>query len=169
MKSRCIFCSKDGHSLGRCFMFQEKSYAERKRFISEKGLCNLCLSKGHFASKCQRGRKCFVAGCGRRHHPLLHSSELKQNKQDGDSTKANEVKDQEAQAEPEAKGPNAQTGHCGATDTMKRQARLRAIPVKVFSRDSSREKTTYAIRDEGSNATLVKESYERAGFGRSTY
>ena len=156
MKSRCIFCSKDGHSLGRCFMFQEKSHAERKRFISEKGLCNLCLSKGHFASKCQRGRKCFVVGCSRRHHPLLNSSELKQNKPDGDSTKANEVKDQEAQAE--AKGPNAQTGHCGATDTMKRQVCLRVIPVKVFSRDSSREKITYATCDEGSNATLVKES-----------
>ena len=77
-------------------------------------------------------------GCGRRHHPLLHSSELKQNKQDGDSTKANEVKDREAQAE--AKGPNAETGHCGATDTTKRQVCLRFIPVKVFSRDSSREK-----------------------------
>ena len=148
MKSKSIFCSKDGHSLGSCSMFQEKSYAERKRFLSEKGLCNLCLSKGHFASKCQRGRKCFAAGCGRRHHPLLHSSELKQNKQDGDSTKANEVKDQEAQAK--AKGPNAQTGRCGATDTMKRQVCLRVIPLKVCSRDSSREKITYAIRDEGS-------------------
>ena len=102
---RCIFCSKDGHSLGRCFMFQEKSYAERKRFILEKGLCKICLSKGHFASKCQRGRKCFIVGCGRRHHPLLHSSKLKQNKQDEDSTKANEVNDQKAQAE--AEGPNA--------------------------------------------------------------
>ena len=137
-------------------MFQEKSRAERKRFVREKGLCNLCLSKEHFASKCQRGRKCFVDGCGRRHHPLLHSSELKQSKQDEDSTKASKVKDQEAQAEPT--GPNAQTEHCGATDAAKRQVCLRVIPVKVFSRDSSKEKITYAIRDEGSNATLVKES-----------
>ena len=64
IKSKCIFCSKDGHSLGRCFMFQERSYAERKKFVSEKGLCNLCLSKGHFANS-QRGRKCFVARCDR--------------------------------------------------------------------------------------------------------
>ena len=56
MKSTCIFCSKDGHSLSRCFMFQEKSHAERKRFVREKGLCNLCMSKRHFVSKCQRGR-----------------------------------------------------------------------------------------------------------------
>lgn len=87
---------------------------------------------------------------------MLHSSELKQSKQDEYSTKASEVKDQEAQPEPT--GPNAQTGHRGATDTAKRQVCLRVIPVKVFSRDSSKEKITYAIRDEGSNATLVKES-----------
>ena len=35
---------------------------------------------------------------------------------------------------------------------------MRVIPVKVFSRNSSKEKITDAIRDEGSNATLVKES-----------
>jgi hypothetical protein len=32
------------------------------------------------------------------------------------------------------------------------------IPVKVFNRDNSREKITYAIRDEGSNTTLIRES-----------
>ncbi|CAB4027382.1 Hypothetical predicted protein, partial [Paramuricea clavata] len=42
--------------------------------------------------------------------------------------------------------------------TAKRQVCLRVIPVKVSSRDNSREKITYAIRDEGSNTTLVKES-----------
>ena len=35
---------------------------------------------------------------------------------------------------------------------------MRVIPVKVSSRDNAREKITYAIWDEGSNTTLVKES-----------
>ena len=83
------------------------------------------MSKRHFASKRQRGRKCFVDECGGRDH---------------------HHKDQDAQAEPT--GPNAQTGHCAATDTAKRQVCLRIIPVKVFSRDSSKEKITYAIRDD---------------------
>ena len=30
--------------------------------------------------------------------------------------------------------------------------------MKVFGKDGSREKVTYAIRDEGSNMTLIKES-----------
>ena len=43
---------------------------------------------------------------------------------------------------------------------MQRQGQvcLRVIPVKVFSQDNGRKKITYAIRDEGSNTTLVKES-----------
>ena len=94
-------------------MFQEKSYAERKKFVSEKGLCNLCLAKGHFASKCQKGRKCFIAGCGRQHHPLLHSTESNQSKQEEDSTKVD--KDQESTAKP--KGLNAQNGHSGTADS----------------------------------------------------
>ena len=150
MKLKCIFCRKEGHSLGKSYMFQEKSYAERKKFVSKKGLCNLCLAKGHFASKFQKGRKCFIAGCGRRHHTLLHSTEYKREE---DSTKVD--KDKESTAKP--KGLNAQNGHCGTADIAKRQVCLRVIPVKVSGRDNSREKITYAIRDEGSNTTLVKE------------
>ena len=140
MKLKCIFCSKEGHSLGKCYMFHEKSYAERKKFISEKGLCNLCLAKGHFASKCQKGRKCFIAGCGRRHHPLLHSTESNQSKREEDSTKVDKDKDQESTAK--LKGLNAQNGHCGTADIAKRQVRLRVIPVKVSSRDKPEKKST---------------------------
>ena len=53
---------------------------------------------------------------------------------------------------------NVQTGHCGATGTVKNRVCLRVIPVKVFGKDKGREKITYAIRDEGSNTTLIKES-----------
>ena len=58
----------------------------------------------------------------------------------------------------------AQTGHCGTTGTEKKQVCLQVIPVKVFGRDNGQEEITYAIRDEGSNTTLVKESLaERLG------
>ena len=33
----CSFCSKSGHSREKCFKLEEKSYAERKKFVSEKG------------------------------------------------------------------------------------------------------------------------------------
>ena len=151
-KVKCFFCSKDGHTVEKCYKFQEQSYLERKKFVSVKGLCNVCLTKGHFANKCQRGRNCFIAGCGKRHHPLLHSNEPNERRSKGESDKGKEKESTET------KVPDAQTGHCGASDMMNRQVCLRVIPVKVFSRDNNREKITYAIRDEGSNTTLVKES-----------
>ena len=145
-KLKCYFCEKNGHAIERCFKFQEKSYEDRKAFVSRKGLCNLCLSKGHYASKCKRTQGCFIPECGKRHHPTLHPFEVKVKaaKQDKESQHG-EVQE-------------AQTGHCGAAETLKKQVCLRVVPVKVFGKDGGVEKVTYAIRDEGSNTTLVKES-----------
>ena len=157
-KMKCLFCSKDGHTVERCYKFQERSYLERKKFVSVKGLCNICLTKGHFANKCQKGRSCFVAECGRQHHPLLHSDESTGKVLGDKSTKG---KEREPTEKKSMDVPDAQTGHCGASDAMKKQVCLRVVPVKVFSQDNSREKITFAIRDEGSNTTLVKESLVR--------
>ncbi len=78
-----------------------------------------------------------------------------------------ENRNEEKKPDPPA-APTAyvQTGHCGATGTVKNRVCLRVIPVKVFGKDKGREKITYAIRDEGSNTTLVKES-QRIEFGRT--
>lgn len=46
MKSTCIFCRKDGHSLGRCFMFQE-NHTLKERDSSGKRDCAI--------SVCRRG------------------------------------------------------------------------------------------------------------------
>ena len=76
-KLKCYFCEKNGHAIERCFKFQEKSYEDRKAFVSRKGLCNLCLSKGHYTSKCKRTQGCFIPECGKRHHPTFHPVEVK--------------------------------------------------------------------------------------------
>jgi hypothetical protein len=41
---------------------------------------------------------------------------------------------------PVAPTGNVQTGHCGATGTIKNRVCLRVIPVKVFGKDRSCEK-----------------------------
>lgn len=152
-KLKCSFCEKDGHTIERCFKFQQKSYDDRKSFVSKNGLCNLCLSKGHYASKCKKTHGCFIPTCGKRHHPMLHPVTTNQDK---------EVKDDKEVQVPKTDKPAqvqmAQTGHCGATRTLNKSVCLRVIPVKVFWKDNGIEKVTYAIRDEGSNTTLVKES-----------
>ena len=157
-KVECLFCSKDGHTVEKCYKFQKQSYLERKKFVSIKGLCNICLTKGHFASQCQKGRNCFIAGCGKRHQPLLHMTESNDKGSECGPVKAGE---KESIGTKDMKVPDAQTGHCGASDARKRQVCLQVIPVRVFSQDNSHEKVTYAIQDEGSNTTLVKESLAR--------
>jgi hypothetical protein len=154
-RMKCVCCGKDGHSLEKCYKFQDKSYDERRKFVLEKGLCNLCLAEGHFANKCQRGHKCIVPGCGKRHHPILHTTDDNQRRQEKKVSETCKDKEKDSSAEPEVL--NAQTGHGGANDVRK-QVCLRVIPVKVFNRGNSREKITYAICDEGSNTTLIKES-----------
>ncbi|XP_028412570.1 uncharacterized protein LOC114535462 [Dendronephthya gigantea] len=107
VKPKCIFCKKDGHNIGKCFKFQEKTYDERKSFVSKNGLCNLCLSKGHYVNKCRKTHGCLVPGCGKRHHPMLHPV----------STNSAPKADRSTQ------GATAQTGHCGATGTLKKPER----------------------------------------------
>ncbi len=68
-------------------------------------LCNVCLTKGHSANKCQRGRNCFIAGCDKRHYPLLHSNE-KARRSEGESDKGREKESTETKS---TKVPDAQT------------------------------------------------------------
>ena len=63
-----------GQSLYR-EMLQGKPYEERQTIVNTKRLCYLCLEKGNIASNCKNGPGCFVPGCGKRHHPMLHPVE----------------------------------------------------------------------------------------------
>jgi hypothetical protein len=136
-RPKCLFCDRDGHTIEKCFKFQGKSYEERKRIVNTRRLCNLGLCKGHFASNCKRSRGCFVPGCGKRHHPMLHPAETaKFGKKDVPENQNEERK----LDSPVAPTGNVQTGHCGATGTIKNRVCLRVIPVKVFGKDRSCEK-----------------------------
>ena len=154
-RPKCLFCDRDGHTIEKCFKFQGKPYEERKSIVNTRRLCNLCLGKGHFASNCKRSRGCFIPGCGKRHHPMLHPAETAKDGKKDMPGNQNEERKLDSSTAPTG---NVQTGHCGATGTIKNRVCLRVIPVKVFGKDRSCEKITYAIRDEGSNTTLVKGS-----------
>ncbi|CAB4032849.1 Hypothetical predicted protein, partial [Paramuricea clavata] len=86
---------------------------------------------------------------------MLHPAETAKDGKKDVPENQNEERKPDSHAAPTG---NVQTGHCGATGTIKNRVCLRVIPVKVFGKDRSCEKITYAIRDEGSNTTLVKES-----------
>lgn len=148
-KVKCLFCDKDNHTLDKCFKFLEKTYNDRRAFVRKEELCNLCLAKGHYSNKCKLKSTCLVPECGKRHHSCLHPVES------GSKPASSEVPVEDP-VTPVVK--SAHTCGTGTVNELNKRVCLRIIPVRVFGRDNDSEEITYAIRDEGSNTTLVKES-----------
>ena len=71
----CVLC-KGTHHLERCHKFRAQNLQQRRDLVKSKRVCHACLSPGHFVKNCRGARMCGVEGCQRRHHPLLHSSEV---------------------------------------------------------------------------------------------
>ena len=114
-------------------------------------MCNICLTKGHFANKCQKGRSCVIGGCGKQHHPLLHSDEST-GKVLGDKSAKGKEREPTEMKSADVRDVRAIVG---ASVAMKKQICLRVIPVKVFSQDNGREKITDAIRGEGESSERI--------------
>ena len=65
-KSSCVFC--DGkHKSHNCRTVS--NVEARKQIIRRKGLCFVCLEKGHLSKNCRRNFTCFK--CGKKHHTSL--------------------------------------------------------------------------------------------------
>ncbi|XP_066927907.1 uncharacterized protein [Clytia hemisphaerica] len=65
-KSSCTFC--DGkHKSHNCRTVS--NIEARKQIIRRKGLCFVCLEKGHLSKNCRRNFTCFK--CGKKHHTSL--------------------------------------------------------------------------------------------------
>ena len=96
---------------------------------------------------------------GKKHHPMLHPIEVNEERSAQPSANVDAERSQgRPVSSPPLQSHNAQTGHCGATGTVKKRVCLRVIPVKILAGDGNEKRITYAIRDEGSNTTLIKES-----------
>lgn len=70
----CATCSKTGHRARNCPDFKNLPLGERLRLVADRNLCSLCLYN-HGTMRCRNKLQCNVAGCGAKHHPLLHRTE----------------------------------------------------------------------------------------------
>ncbi|CAH8607264.1 unnamed protein product [Schistosoma guineensis] len=55
-----------------CPRLAKMNVKERRQEVRKRGLCYLCLRKGHIAMTCSSGFKCDVENCKVRHNSLLH-------------------------------------------------------------------------------------------------
>lgn len=72
--SKCVHCEHE-HPLYRCFSFKKKPVTARRKFVSNNGVCFICLRQGHQAKSCTSMFKC--RSCDGKHNTLLHVDEDK--------------------------------------------------------------------------------------------
>lgn len=65
---KCSFCSSVDHSIYKCTLFKKFQIQDRIDFMTNAGLCKLCLVQKHPFSSCH-GKNCFK--CGKQHNTLL--------------------------------------------------------------------------------------------------
>ena len=65
----CWVCkSQSKHRLEECQQFQQSD--EKMKLCFTRGICYVCLNRGHLSSQCESQSSC--SKCGQRHHDLLH-------------------------------------------------------------------------------------------------
>ena len=69
----CNFCSAR-HTTEKCPALKEVKVHIRVKWIADKGLCFVCLGKGHMASECEAENPCNREGCQGRHAAMLHGA-----------------------------------------------------------------------------------------------
>ena len=148
----CALCNGP-HELDDCRAFLDKSLAERKSFVKEKGLCFACLQGGHVSKKCRRRKKCKT--CSKFHPSSLHGDKRMPSKQGNrnDSNPKNSEGDTAAKTH--------LSGHAGAVslsnlDKCRKCSMI--VPVYVSHCDfPGKERLVYALLDTQSDTTFILE------------
>ncbi|XP_055842484.1 uncharacterized protein LOC129909423 [Episyrphus balteatus] len=71
---KCIVCSNKCKSVESCAVFKGLPSSDRWEKVKELKLCRQCLivHRMKYPFNCKKAVKCNVAGCSRKHHPLMH-------------------------------------------------------------------------------------------------
>ena len=152
----CLFCN-GAHSLERCFKFRDKTFDERKEFVSTKKLCTNCLRVNHFARRCRMAKACLFSGCGQRHHSLLHPPPpaLERVETPVGCTTQESLPEGDLRNGPSGVGQEAQ---CAAVKSGRSRVSLQIVPVRVRGGEGGPEIKTYVFLDNGSDKTLCLSS-----------
>jgi hypothetical protein len=131
----CPACKENpGHRLEMCNVFKRMIVNARAALCASNNHCFKCLIRGHYTRKCRR-QNAGCKECGGPHHSLLHGADRQF---------------------PEAstnKGNNHHLLLVKSMDSGVRPVLLAIVQLLVETFDSVR--TTYAVLDPGSEATLV--------------
>ena len=146
-KVKCFLCHKP-HELEHCEEFLKKSVTERKVYARAKGLCFVCLTRGHMTRQCEQKKKCRI--CKKPHVTALHLYEPVASKKDGQLEDSNGDESEMV------------TSNCvSACDTSNGNATSSAtsaliVPVWLHHKDDpEREIQVYSVLDDQSDTCFV--------------
>ncbi|XP_015747596.1 PREDICTED: uncharacterized protein LOC107327368 [Acropora digitifera] len=154
---KCPLC-KSNHWLARCREFRGKSLEDRLRIVKDKGLCNNCLTIGHFARRCPKDSFCKVEGCRAKHSTFLHPKPTTNSQ----GQRAGTIADSSDMALSQPDLPHSETAassfvNMSSKSTISSAIGLAILPVKVKSPGNPAVVETYAFLDNGSNASFCTE------------
>ena len=154
-EDKCEMCD-NSHKLWECADFKALSRDQRFDFVKKKHLCFNCLKGGgHGSRQCRSPRRCPIKDCGRKHSPLLHSSN--QNASSSSGSQSSEL----SQASEQPKGNLNLTAtfidtSCHFTGAgNEKTIALPIVAVKVYSPDNRRSIKSFALIDSGSTSCFV--------------
>ena len=163
--SPCLVCEREGYEVLSCEKFVALRPEDRLQTAVRLRLCFVCLKGGHITRDCTSKMRCRAENCGRMHATMLHAANWSKLREQGRRRRERAVSDYNREApaeEPSATGSvyHAQGREDAPGDTISTQeskVALPLVPVRVYSPESKRSHSTYALLDTGSNVTLCHE------------
>ena len=161
----CLVCEREGHEVLSCEKFVALRPEDRLQTAVRLRLCFVCLKGGHITRDCTSKMRCKAENCGRMHATMLHAANWSKLREQGRRRRERAVSDHNREApaeEPSTTGSvyHAQGREDSPGDTVSTQeskVALPLVPVRVYSPESKRSHSTYALLDTGSNVTLCHE------------
>ena len=179
----CRIC-EEKHPFYKCSRYKELPPGKRYDFLKKLKLCTNCCSDGHSYSNCTSQLTCFASGCNQKHHTSLHQyfEDKKSKRQGGDKNRQRKEKDanqekgdkkgdkdgdrekdkkdeeKDVKKDPEVKkdppDPKDVKTHHVSTE---KDTYLWIVPVTLSAPDNDRSVSTYALLDNASTDTLLRE------------
>ena len=136
----CKCCSGD-HTIENCPTFAAMNTSDKWNFVKKNNRCRSCLGN-HLHFRCRKQSRCGINGCDKKHHPLLHSERVEENK--------NLV----LQSNLESGTVHQQTTMVCNNHQHECSVLFRIVPVTLYN--GTNKVDTYAFMDEGSSVTLIE-------------
>ncbi|XP_072174663.1 uncharacterized protein [Diadema setosum] len=152
-------CCQGKHNLTSCDSFKKKGVDDRRDVAMKARLCFNCLRPFHLAVGYLSKARCEVTDCGKTHHALLHTtsnpsrnSPRQENREDSTRQENQQGVRQDNPSSSSGSQGDERSGRSFTAHPSRGKICLRVVPVKVGG--NGRQKTTWALLDEGSDVSL---------------